>query len=46
MTAIMELRSSWEEAAQKAMTLEAALTGEEPKIPNISWGDGVLSEDK
>ena len=42
MTAIMELRSSWEEAARKAMTLEVALTGEEPKIPNISWGDGVL----
>lgn len=42
MTAILELRSSWEAAAKKAAQLEAALTGEEPKDPNISWGDGIL----
>ena len=42
MTAILELRSVWEDAAKNAMALESALTGEEPKNPNISWGDGVL----
>ena len=42
MSAIHELRSVWEQAAKDAAELEARLTGEEPKAPNISWGDGVL----
>ena len=42
MSAITELRRVWEAAAKAACALEAALTGEPPKEPNISWGDGIL----
>ena len=42
MSAITELRTVWEQAARDACQLEAALTGEEPKMPEIQWGDGVL----
>jgi hypothetical protein len=42
MTAILELRASWEEAARKAMVLEAAFTGSDPIDPAITWGDGVV----
>lgn len=42
MSAIVELRSAWEAAAKDAAALEAALTGEELKIPEIHWGDGIL----
>ena len=42
MSAICELRSVWEDAAAAAAALEARLTGEEPKMPNICWGDGIL----
>lgn len=42
MSAICELRSVWEDAAAAAAALEGALTGEEPKMPNICWGDGIL----
>lgn len=42
MSAIAELRSVWEQAAKDACALEAALTGQEAKIPGISWGDGIL----
>lgn len=42
MSAIAELRAVWEQAAKDACQLEAALTGEQPKTPGISWGDGIL----
>lgn len=42
MSAITELRAVWEEAAKAACTLEAALTGETPKTPEIHWGDGII----
>jgi len=42
MSAIAELRSVWEQAAKDACELEAVLTGEEPKAPDIHWGDGIL----
>ena len=42
MSAIYELRGVWEQAAKDAAALEAALTGEERKNPEIHWGDGVL----
>ena len=42
MSAIYELRSVWEQAVKAAAALEAALTGEEPKTPEIHWGDGIL----
>ncbi len=42
MSAITELRSVWEQAAKDACGLEAALTGETPKTPEIHWGDGIL----
>lgn len=42
MSAITELRSVWEAAAKDACALEARLTGEEPKTPDIQWGDGVI----
>ena len=41
MTAILELRRAWEDAAGKAMALSAALTGETADAP-IHWGDGVV----
>ena len=42
MSTILELRTVWEKAAEDACALKAALTGEEPKTPEIHWGDGVL----
>ena len=42
MSAIYELRSVWEQAVKDASALEAALNGEEPKTPEIHWGDGIL----
>ena len=42
MSAVVELRRTWEQAAAEAMVLEAALTGREAPLPNITWGDGIL----
>ena len=42
MSAIAELRSVWEDAAEAACILQARLTGEEPEPPEIHWGDGIL----
>lgn len=42
MSVIVELRCAWEQAARDACELEAALTGEAPADPQITWGDGIL----
>lgn len=42
MSAITELRRAWEDGAKSACDLESRLTGEQPKIPEIHWGDGIL----
>ena len=42
MTTITELRRVWDAAAENALRLEAALSGQQPQPGQIQWGDGVV----
>ena len=42
MTAILELRRAWEQAAQEAVRLWGALTGRQMGQARFAWGDGVV----
>ncbi len=42
MTAILELRGAWEQAAREALRLWGALTGQVMGEAQIHWGDGVV----
>ena len=42
MTAILELRRAWEEAAQQAMQIQSVIKSEETIPVQIQWGDGIV----
>lgn len=42
MSTITEFQGTWEAAADKALELEYRLTGRDPGVAEITWGDGIL----